>query len=94
VPRSGINYFDTADQYNNGRSEEILGELSAASATTGDRDQVLQPDGQGHQCPRRIAPAIVRRRRRASSSACARPRRVLYLHQYDPLTARGDADAR
>ena len=24
---AGINYFDTADQYNKGRSEEILGEL-------------------------------------------------------------------
>jgi aryl-alcohol dehydrogenase-like predicted oxidoreductase len=25
----GINFFDTADQYNKGRSEEILGELRA-----------------------------------------------------------------
>ena len=31
---AGINFFDTADQYNKGRSEEILGELIAATATT------------------------------------------------------------
>src|SRR6185369_18090203 len=27
----GINFFDTADQYNKGRSEEILGELARGS---------------------------------------------------------------
>src|SRR5258706_9586356 len=33
---AGINYFDTADQYNNGRSEEILGELIG-----GQRDELV-----------------------------------------------------
>ncbi len=33
---AGINFFDTADVYNHGRSEELLGRLSA-----GDRDRVI-----------------------------------------------------
>src|SRR5512144_1028277 len=28
---AGVNFFDTADQYNKGRSEEILGELARGS---------------------------------------------------------------
>ncbi len=35
---AGINFFDTADTYHGGRSEEILGQ---ALAETGDRDQVV-----------------------------------------------------
>jgi aryl-alcohol dehydrogenase-like predicted oxidoreductase len=33
---AGINFFDTADQYNKGRAEEILGELAA-----GHRDELV-----------------------------------------------------
>src|SRR3954469_24050152 len=36
VRDAGVNFFDTADQYNQGRSEEILGRLAA-----GDREPLV-----------------------------------------------------
>src|SRR5689334_3866149 len=37
---AGINFFDTADQYNKGRSEEILGELIGEMKGSG-RDELV-----------------------------------------------------
>ena len=62
---AGINFFDSADQYNNGRSEEILGRLMR-----GERDElvvatkVLLPDRPGSQRARRLAPPHRRARSR------------------------------
>ena len=63
---AGINFFDTADQYNKGRSEEILGELIRGERDEpGHRHQVLQPDRRRRQRARRVAPprAAARSRR-------------------------------
>src|SRR5215212_9161203 len=43
---SGINFFDTADMYSLGQSEEVLGRALNDMARRGrDRDQGLQSDG-------------------------------------------------
>jgi aryl-alcohol dehydrogenase-like predicted oxidoreductase len=84
---AGINYFDTADQYNKGRSEEILGEL-----VRGERDDLViatkcyNPSGNDINARggsrRHIVRAAEASLRRLQTDRVD----VLYLHQYDPLT--------
>jgi aryl-alcohol dehydrogenase-like predicted oxidoreductase len=84
---AGINYFDTADQYNKGRSEEILGELMR-----GQRDELViatkcyNPTGTDINARGGSRRHIVR----AAEASLGRLRtdrvEVLFLHQYDPLT--------
>jgi len=84
---AGINYFDTADQYNKGRSEEILGELLGA-----ERDALViatkcyNPMGSDINARGGSRRHIVR----AAEASLKRLRtdrvEVLFLHQYDPLT--------
>jgi len=84
---AGINFFDTADQYNKGRSEEILGELMR-----GHRDELVIAT----KCFNPTAADVNARggsRRHISRAIEASLRRlgtdrveVLYLHQMDPLT--------
>jgi aryl-alcohol dehydrogenase-like predicted oxidoreductase len=84
---AGINYFDTADQYNNGRSEEILGELVGSQ-----RDELViatkcyNPMGSDINARGGSRRHIVR----AAEASLKRLRTdrvdILYLHQYDPLT--------
>jgi len=84
---AGINYFDTADQYNKGRSEEILGELIG-----GERNELVIAT----KCYNPMGSDINARggsRRHIIRAAEASLRRlrtdridVLFLHQYDPLT--------
>jgi len=53
VRDAGINFFDTADQYNKGKSEEILGKLMRGSRedlVIATKD--LQPDRHRAQTPR------------------------------------------
>jgi aryl-alcohol dehydrogenase-like predicted oxidoreductase len=84
---AGINFFDTADQYAGGRSEETLGRLMAAH-----RDEVVIAT----KCFNPSGPDVNARglsRRHIARAAEASLRRlgtdrvdVLYLHQQDPRT--------
>jgi len=84
---AGINFFDSADQYNKGRSEEILGELMR-----GHRDELLiatksfNPTGEDVNARgnsrRHITRAIERSLKRLQTDRVE----ILYLHQQDPLT--------
>jgi aryl-alcohol dehydrogenase-like predicted oxidoreductase len=84
---AGINFFDTADQYNGGKSEEILGELARGS-----RDDLVIAT----KCFNPIGPDInargdsrrhIRRALEASLKRLQTDRvEVLFLHQPDPLT--------
>ena len=84
---AGINFFDTADQYNKGRSEEILGELAR-----GQRDELViatksfnpvSPDLNARGNSRRhITRAIETSLKRLQTDRVE----ILYLHQQDPLT--------
>ncbi|HXM80472.1 MAG TPA: aldo/keto reductase [Burkholderiales bacterium] len=84
---AGINFFDTADQYNKGRSEEILGALMHAH-----RDELVvatkcyNPSGSDINARggsrRHVSRAVEASLRRLRTDRVE----VLYLHQYDPLT--------
>ncbi|MGH8670297.1 MAG: aldo/keto reductase [Burkholderiales bacterium] len=83
----GINFFDCADQYNKGRSEEILGELAR-----GHRDEIVITT----KCYNPSGPDINARggsRRHMTRAVEASLKRlgtdrieVLFLHQTDPHT--------
>jgi aryl-alcohol dehydrogenase-like predicted oxidoreductase len=84
---AGINFFDTADQYNKGRSEEILGELAS-----GHRDELViatkcfNPTGADVNARGNSRRHILR----AVETSLKRLRtdrvEILYLHQQDTLT--------
>jgi aryl-alcohol dehydrogenase-like predicted oxidoreductase len=84
---AGINFFDTADQYNAGRAEEVLGKLAK-----GEREQLVIAT----KCYNPTGPDINARgnsRRHITRALEASLKRlqtdrveVLFLHQYDPLT--------
>ncbi len=85
---AGLNFFDTANVYNDGRSEEILGDLMA-----GHRDQLVitskchgstNPDdiNAGGNNRRHIAAAVEASLRRLKTDRLD----VLFLHQWDPDT--------
>ena len=88
---AGINFFDTADVYNHGRSEEMLGRLSA-----GERDQIVVAtkayfptggDANARGSSRyhlvRACEASLRRLGRDAVD-------VFYLHRFDDLTDLGE----
>lgn len=87
VRDAGINFIDTADQYNGGRAEEILGELMR-----GERDSLViatkcfhatGPDMNARGASRRhITHALEASLRRLKTDRVE----VLFLHKYDPLT--------
>ena len=84
---AGINFFDTADQYNAGRSEEILGEL-----IRGSRDDLViatkcfNPTGTDVNA-RGANRRHVRRAVEASLKRLGTDRvDILFLHHYDALT--------
>lgn len=74
---SGINFFDTAWGYNEGRSEEILGELAS-----GERDEVFIATKCGYESarPARIEDEFAESRRRMKVETVD----LLYLHRFDP----------
>jgi aryl-alcohol dehydrogenase-like predicted oxidoreductase len=84
---AGINFFDSADQYNNGRSEEILGRLMR-----GEREDLviatkcfnpMGPDRNARGGSRRhLSRAIEASLKRLQTDRVE----VLYLHQQDPAT--------
>jgi aryl-alcohol dehydrogenase-like predicted oxidoreductase len=84
---AGVNFFDTADQYNKGRSEQILGEL-----VRGHRDELViatksfNPTGEDVNARgnsrRHITRALEASLKRLQTDRVE----VLYLHQQDPLT--------
>lgn len=84
---AGINFFDTADQYNGGRSEEILGEL-----IQGHREELVlatkcfnptSADVNARGGSRRhITRAIDGSLKRLKTDRVE----IYYLHQYDPAT--------
>jgi aryl-alcohol dehydrogenase-like predicted oxidoreductase len=84
---AGINFFDSADQYNKGRSEEILGELAR-----GHRDELViatkcfNPIGDDVNARgnsrRHVLRAVERSLKRLQTDRVE----ILYLHQQDPLT--------
>ena len=84
---AGINYFDTAESYGAGRSEEFLGQ-----ALRGRRDQVLIATKWGHTMSltdgeRGGAPAQIRARLEASLARLGTDRVDHFqLHRPDPLT--------
>jgi len=74
---AGINFFDSADQYNKGRSEEILGELATKCFNPTASDVNARGSSRRH----------VRRAVEASLKRLGTDRiDLLYLHQYDTLT--------
>ena len=84
---AGINFFDTADQYSKGRSEEILGRLMRGS-----REELViatkcfNPAGSDINAKggsrRHISRALEASLKRLQTDRVE----VLYLHMYDPLT--------
>jgi aryl-alcohol dehydrogenase-like predicted oxidoreductase len=84
---AGINFFDTANNYNGGRSEEILGELMR-----GEREDLVvatkcfTPVGKDRNARggsrRHVARAVEASLRRLQTDRVE----VLFLHQIDPLT--------
>jgi aryl-alcohol dehydrogenase-like predicted oxidoreductase len=83
---AGINFFDTADQYNKGRSEEILGELAR-----GEREKLViatkcfNPTGDDVNA-RGSSRRHVTRAVEASLKRLGTDRvEILYLHHYDAL---------
>jgi len=84
---AGINFFDTADQYTKGRSEEMLGEL-----IRGERDQlviatkVFNPTGADVNARgssrRHVSRAVEASLKRLGTDRVE----LLYLHHYDALT--------
>jgi aryl-alcohol dehydrogenase-like predicted oxidoreductase len=84
---AGINFYDTADQYSNGRSEEILGRL-----IQGEREDLVVAT----KCYNPLGKDVNARggsRRHISRAVEASLKRlktdrveILFLHQYDPLT--------
>jgi aryl-alcohol dehydrogenase-like predicted oxidoreductase len=84
---AGINFFDTADQYNKGRSEEILGSL-----VRGERESVViatkcfNPTGTDVNA-RGASRRHVSRAVEASLQRLGTDRvEILFLHHYDALT--------
>ncbi|HEY8251123.1 MAG TPA: aldo/keto reductase [Burkholderiales bacterium] len=84
---AGINFFDTADQYNKGRSEEVLGEL-----IRGERDSLVlatkcfNPTGDDVNA-RGASRRHVSRAVEASLKRLGTDRvEILFLHHYDALT--------
>src|SRR5687768_9098957 len=84
---AGINFIDTADQYNAGRSEEVLGEL-----IRGSRDELViatkcfNPTGSDVNA-RGASRRHVRRAVEASLKRLGTDRvEILFLHHYDGLT--------
>lgn len=84
---AGITYFDTAEIYSDGRSEELLG-----AALRGHRDDVVIATKWGHtsgltEGERGGDPAVIRRRLEASLSRLGTDRVDHYqMHRPDPLT--------
>ncbi|MCV2392926.1 aldo/keto reductase [Actinotalea sp. M2MS4P-6] len=84
---AGITYFDTAEVYNDGRSEELLG-----AALKGRRDDVIVATKWGHDSDlaegeRGGDPAVVRRRLEASLQRLGTDRVDHYqMHRPDPWT--------
>jgi aryl-alcohol dehydrogenase-like predicted oxidoreductase len=84
---AGINFFDTADQYNQGRSEEILGELAR-----GQRDELViatkcfNPTGSDVNARgssrRHVSRAVEASLKRLQTDRVE----LLFLHHYDALT--------
>jgi len=86
---SGINFFDTADRYGNGSSEEFLGR-----ALEGQRDQVVIATKFGMEMGKDqqgASPKYIRRAIEASLQRLRTDRVDLYqLHQPDPRTPIAD----
>jgi aryl-alcohol dehydrogenase-like predicted oxidoreductase len=83
----GINFFDTADQYNKGRSEEILGRLARGAR----EDLVIATKCFNPTGPDLNAKGNSRRHlTRALEASLKRLQtdrvEILYLHMHDPLT--------
>ena len=84
---AGINFFDTADQYNGGRAEEILGELMRderedlviATKCYNPVRADLNARGGSRRHISRAVEASLRR-------LCTDRVEVLFMHQYDALT--------
>src|SRR4051812_14350163 len=84
---AGINFFDSADQYNKGRSEEILGQLAH-----GHREELViatkcfNPIGDDVNARgnsrRHVLRAVEASLKRLQTDRIE----ILYLHQQDPLT--------
>ena len=84
---AGINFFDTADQYNAGRAEEILGALMrderedlvlATKCFNPLREDVNARGGSRRHITRAVEASL----KRLGTDRVE----VLFLHQYDPLT--------
>lgn len=84
---AGINFFDSADQYNKGRSEEILGSLARGHrddiviATKSFNPMSADVNARGNS-RRHITRAIEASLKRLQTDRVE----ILYLHQQDPLT--------
>src|SRR5258705_12299304 len=86
VRDAGINFFDTADQYNKGRSEEILGQLARGAR----EDLVIATKCFNPTGPDLNAKGNSRRHlTRALEASLKRLQtdrvEILYLHMHDPL---------
>ena len=84
---AGINFFDTADVYNNGRAEEILGNLMRAErenlVLATKCAQSMRDDANARGASRRyVTRALEASLRRLRTDRVE----IFYLHHYDPLT--------
>jgi aryl-alcohol dehydrogenase-like predicted oxidoreductase len=84
---AGINFFDTADQYNGGRAEEILGALMREEredliVATKCYNPVRSDQNARGGSRRHISRAVEASLRRLGTDRVE----VLFVHQYDPLT--------
>lgn len=87
VRDAGVNFFDCADEYNKGKSEEILGRLAK-----GDRDNLVlttkcfSPQSEDINARgssrRHVVRAVERSLKRLQTDRID----VLFLHKFDPLT--------
>ncbi|MDP2334300.1 MAG: aldo/keto reductase [Reyranella sp.] len=87
VRDAGVNFFDCADEYNRGKSEEILGRLAK-----GDRDNLVlttkcfSPQSEDINARgssrRHVVRAVERSLKRLQTDRID----VLFLHKFDPLT--------
>src|SRR5262245_14312315 len=86
VRDAGINFFDTADQYSKGKSEEILGKLIRGSREElGIATKTFNPTGEDRNAKgnsrRHLTRALEASLKRLQTDRVE----ILYLHMHDPL---------
>ena len=84
----GVNFIDTADGYNGGKSEEVVGRaIRGAPVVVGAGDEMRQPDGAGARMRAACRGGMCSTRwRPACAASVSSEIDVLYLHKEDHTT--------